>query len=214
VASLPYRKPYIDSDVFIGVIKNETVEETLPDKSKVQVERGKIGSHVLTLAEQGFYTIYISPLTIAEVHKLRHKEKLTDDENENVLEFFENDFVTVVPIDRKDGEEANRLCRKYQAEKLSPNDALHMVCAIKAGCDVLFTWDKDFLTVVSPDIEIKRPFIWEPPRRPVQTVLFLPPPTTEPIIDGASKAPPVEAVAPQTELKAGSEEQAKGPTGE
>lgn len=209
MASRPYRKPYIDSDVFIGVIKNETVEDTLQDGSKVQVERGKIGSHVLTLAEQGFYPIYISPLTIAEVHKLRHKEKLTDDENENVLEFFENDFVTVVPIDRDDGEEANRLCRKYQAEKLSPNDALHMACAIKAGCDVLFTWDKDFLTVVSLDIEIKRPFIWEPPRPPVQTELFVPPPTTEADLEGEAPALPVEAT-PQ----AGSEEKVKGPTTE
>ena len=213
MASLPYRKPYIDSDVFIGVIKNETVEDTLPDGSKVQVERGKIGLHVLTLAEQGFYPIFISPLTIAEVHKLRHKEKLTDDENENVLEFFENDFVNVVPIDRDDGEEANRLCRKYQAEKLSPNDALHMVCAIKAGCDVLFTWDKDFLTVVSPDIQIKRPFIWEPPRRPIQPVLFAEPATSQADVVGDIEASPVEtATMPETEVKASSEQQAKGPT--
>ena len=120
--------------------------------------------------------------------------------------------MTVVPIDRDDSEEANRLCRKYQAEKLSPNDALHMACAIKAGCDVLFTWDKDFLTVVSPDIEIKPPFIWEPLRSPVQPELFLLP--TEANVDDENKVPPVEAAQSQTKLKPGSEEQVKGPTGE
>jgi predicted nucleic acid-binding protein len=173
VASPLYKKPYIDSDVFIGVIKNEVVEETLPDGTRIQTERGKIGSHVLTLAEQQHFPIYISPLTIAEVHKLKNKEKLTDDENENVLEFFENDFVNVVPIDRDDGEDANHLCRKYQAEKLSPTDALHLACAIKAGCDVVLTWDADFGKVVCPYIRIERPVIWEPPRRPEQPELPL-----------------------------------------
>jgi len=172
VASLPYKKPYIDSDVFIGVIKNEVIPEKLPDGTIVNIERGKIGAHVLTLAEQRLFPVYISPLTIAEVHKIRHQEKLTDDENENVLEFFENDFVTVVPIDREDGEEANRLCRKYQAEKLSPTDALHLVCALKAGCDIILTWDGDFAEVEHPKIRIERPTIWNPPRQPEQDELF------------------------------------------
>jgi len=171
VASLLYKKPYIDSDVFIGVIKNEVIAETI-DGNEVNTARGTIGAHVLTLAEQRVFPVYISPLTIAEVHKIRHQEKLTDDENENVLEFFENDFVAVVPIDREDGEEANRLCRKYQAEKLSPTDALHLACALKAGCDVLLTWDGDFAKVEHPDIQIKRPTIWNPPKQAEQPDLF------------------------------------------
>jgi predicted nucleic acid-binding protein len=172
VASLLYRKPYIDSDVFIGVIKNEVIPETIADGQIVNVERGKIGSHVLTLAEQRVFPIYISPLTIAEVHKIRHQERLTDDENENILEFFENDFVTVVPIDREDGESANRLCRRYQSERLSPTDALHLACALKAGCDVILTWDRDFERVKLPEIRIERPTIWNPPKQPEQPELF------------------------------------------
>lgn len=172
MVSLLYRKPYIDSDVFIGVIKNEVINETLADGQVVSVERGKIGAHVLTLAEQRVFPVYISPLTIAEVHKIRHQEKLTDDENENILEFFENDFVTVVPIDREDGENANRLCRRYQTERLSPTDALHLACALKAECDVILTWDRDFKKVVHPDIRVEPPTIWEPPKRPEQAPLF------------------------------------------
>jgi predicted nucleic acid-binding protein len=192
VASLLYKKPYIDSDVFIGVIKNEVIPETV-DGKVVNMERGKIGAHVLTLAEQRVFPVYISPLTIAEVHKIRHQEKLTDDENENVLEFFENDFVTVVPIDREDGEEANRLCRKYQAEKLSPTDALHLACALKAECDVLLTWDGDFAKVAHPDIQIKRPTIWNPPKQAEQAdLLFVEVVNAEAV---AAEVAPAEAVA-------------------
>lgn len=178
-----YKKPYFDSDVFIGWIKNERIPESGPDGKPVIgpdgqpviVERGKIGEHLLTLGEQRVFPVVISALTIAEVHKHKGKEKLSGDENQNVLDYFEHDFVTVVPIDRKIGEDANKLCRKYEAERLSPTDAIHLVCAKKAGCDVLLSWDGVLNAIgifnaikdpdKDPEIRIERPIMWIPPEK-------------------------------------------------
>lgn len=39
------------------------------------------------------------------------------------------------------------------------NDAVHLTCALRAGCDVLLTWDNDFNAVVHPQIRIEQPQI-------------------------------------------------------
>ena len=150
----PYKRPYLDSSVFIGWIKGEQIKAT--DTGQV-VDRGKIGTHILTQAEDGQFPIVISSLTIAEVHKKKHKPKLTDDENRNTLSYFHHGFVTVQPIDREIGEEANRLCRKHQDKKLLPADALHVACAKRAGCDVLLAWDGPLTEITEDGLRIEHP---------------------------------------------------------
>lgn len=172
----PYKKPYWDSDVFIGWIKGERVPETLPDGSSVTVDRGQIAEHLLTLAEQRVFPVVISGLTFAEVQKHKGKPKLTDDENDNVLDYFEHDFVIAVPVDRAVGEAANKLCRQYETERLSPNDGVHLAAALKAGCDVLLTWDRVLLSINHPGIKIMRPEIWTPVRIPKAVQMPLLPP--------------------------------------
>src|SRR5229473_5011246 len=120
-----YKKPYLDSSVFIAWIKGEIVKK---------VERKKIVDHILKLAQQGQFKIYISTFTLAEVHKKRNHQKLTNDQDEKILAFFENDFFELIDVDRTIGEEANRICRDYG---LLPADAVHLACAIRAQCDVL-----------------------------------------------------------------------------
>lgn len=88
----PYKRPYVDSSVFIAWIKGEKIKERRTGKT---IDRGQIGEYVLTQAEQSQFPIVISSLTIAEVHKKKGKTKLTGDENMNVLLYFEHDFVTV-----------------------------------------------------------------------------------------------------------------------
>lgn len=170
MASL-YKKPYIDSDVWIGWIKNEKISKMV-DGVLVTVERGEIGKHVLELAEQRVYPIFISPLTFAEVQKKKGQARLEDDENDNVIDYFQHDFVNVIPIDRSLGEHANKLCRTYEAERLSPNDAIHLACAIKAGCDVLLSWDGPLNLIECDEIRIENPQIWIPARIPIQEDLF------------------------------------------
>jgi predicted nucleic acid-binding protein len=175
VAEIPlYVRPYFDSDVFIGWIKNERIPQHNPDgtpvldinKKPVMTERGKIAEHLLTLAEHRVFPVVISAVTIAEVHKKRGKVKLEGDENQNVLDYLEHDFVNVVIVDRAIGEEANRLCRKYEKEGLMPNDAIHLACAIKAGCDVLLSWDGVLNSIKDCGIRIERPVMWIPPEKP------------------------------------------------
>ena len=47
-------------------------------------------------------------------------------------------FIEIIDVDRQLGEQANRFCRTYG---LSPADAIHLTCALRAGCDVLLSWD-------------------------------------------------------------------------
>jgi hypothetical protein len=55
----------MESSVFIGLIKGETIEKMGPDGKKRVQERGKIARHLLELAEQQIFPVVISSLTIA-----------------------------------------------------------------------------------------------------------------------------------------------------
>jgi predicted nucleic acid-binding protein len=104
VATDKYLKPYIDSSVFIAWIHHETV---------AGVNRFEIADDIIKKAERGEYPIYISTLTLAEVHKLPrgNAAPLTKEEDEMIIRFFSNDFFKVLPVDRDIGESANRFCR-------------------------------------------------------------------------------------------------------
>jgi predicted nucleic acid-binding protein len=163
-----YKKPYLDSGVFIAWIKGEKVLKKTDSDQEIVVERGAIGEHILTLAEQQVFPVIISALTIAEVHKKRGAPKLEHDENDNLLDYFEHDFVHVVSVDRTIGEEANRLCRMYQGLGLSPNDAIHIACAKKAGCDALLSWDDVMNSITDQGIRIEEPSLVAPPPPPAE----------------------------------------------
>jgi predicted nucleic acid-binding protein len=142
-----YKKPYFDSSVFISWIKMEVVGG---------VERGKIVAHILTLSEQGNFHVYTSTLTLAEVHKRRSHPSLSNDQDERILAFFEHDYIKLVDVDRQIGEQANGFCRQYS---LYPNDAVHLACALRGGCDVLLAWDDRFVKVQHPTLRIEEPRI-------------------------------------------------------
>lgn len=140
-----YTKPYLDSSGFISFIKMEVVKG---------IERGKIVKHILTNAARGDYPIYTSAFTLAEVNKLRSQPRNTTDVSEEILAFFENEYIKLVDVDRRIGEEANHFCRQYG---LYPADAVHLASALRAGCDVLLAWDDRFQKVNHPTIRIEEP---------------------------------------------------------
>jgi predicted nucleic acid-binding protein len=141
-----YQKPYLDSSVFIAWIKGEVVDG---------VERGAIATHVLHLAErQRVFRITTSALTLAEVHKPRHGTALAEDQDERIVTYFEHDFIDLIQVDRQVGAHANALCRQHG---LTPNDAIHLACALRAGCDVLLAWDGRFTRVQHAQIRIEEP---------------------------------------------------------
>jgi predicted nucleic acid-binding protein len=140
-----YKKPYLDSSVFIAWIKGEIIEG---------VDRKKIAEHILNQASRGEFQIYTSTLTLAEVHKPRHGTRLADDQDERILAYFEHDFFRLVDVDRNIAEQANRLCREHN---IAPNDAIHVACALRAGCDVLLAWDDKLIKVKHPKLQLAEP---------------------------------------------------------
>jgi predicted nucleic acid-binding protein len=148
-----YHKPYLDSSVFIAWIKGEQIGG---------VDRKAIVEHILSVAQQGKFKIYTSALTLAEVHKKRNQPALSSDQDDRILAFFEHDFIELIEIDRRTGEHANRLCREFVSNGLLPNDALHLACALSAGCDVLLAWDARLTSIRHADITVEEPsFIGE-----------------------------------------------------
>lgn len=124
-----YGYPYLDSSVFIAWLKGAIVDG---------IDRKRVAEHILRAAESGVYRLCISALTIAEVHKKRGSKRLTEHEQTEMLRFFEHDYLDVVSVDRLIGEQAHLFCREYA---LSPADAIHLACALRAQCDVLLSWD-------------------------------------------------------------------------
>jgi hypothetical protein len=70
-------------------------------------------------------------------------------------------FVEVIEVDREIGLDAHRFCRQYSSNKLLPNDAIHLACALRASCDVLLAWDTPLTTVSHPGIRIEEPSIYD-----------------------------------------------------
>lgn len=142
-----YKKPYVDSSVFIAWVKAEVVGGA---------DRGKIAQHILSAAERGDFSIYTSALTLAEVHKLRTGRTLPNGDSDKIIEYLERSHVKLIDVDRRIGEEANRLCRTHG---IKPNDAIHLASALRAGCDVLLAWDKRFTAVQTEQIRLEEPMI-------------------------------------------------------
>lgn len=142
-----YLRPYLDSSVFLSWIKGEIVNG---------IDRRAIADHVLSLAGEGSFKIYTSALTLAEVHKLRSGPILPADEGNRLLAFFEHDYIEILTVDRRIGEEAHTLCRQFG---IFPNDGIHLACALRAACEVLLAWENRFVRVQHPNIRIEEPQI-------------------------------------------------------
>lgn len=146
-----YKKPYFDSSVFIAWVKGEKIGK---------IDRGKIAHCILSEAERGNFKIYTSTLTLAEVHKLKSGSVLPNGQSDRIIEYLERSHIVLIDLDRRIGESANRLCRKYG---IYPNDAIHFASALKAGCDILFAWDNRFSKVKGEGLSIIEPFIEQEP---------------------------------------------------
>jgi predicted nucleic acid-binding protein len=149
-----YRKPYLESSVFIAWIKGESIPQTDAEGKEIGREnRAEIAKHILSLAEAGQFHVYTSSITITEVHK-GNSSKPAKAGGAETIDFFRNGFFKIIDVDRTIAESANRLCRSH---RLKPYDAVHLACALRAGCDVLLTWDSDLLNITHDGITISKP---------------------------------------------------------
>ena len=147
---MSYKLPYVDSSVFIAFLKGKEID------LKTNIDRAPIAKHVLKDAEDGKYSVITSTLTIAEVHKRRGWEKLTEDQSVDILDYLESDFIIYVEVDRAIAEAAHHICQDYGSR---PNDGIHIASAIRAKCDVLLVWDDKFEAIKHPQITIEQPRI-------------------------------------------------------
>jgi predicted nucleic acid-binding protein len=149
-----YKKPYLESSVFIAWIKGESIPQTDAAGKEIGCEnRAEIAKHILSLAEAGQFHVYTSSITITEVHK-GNNGKPASHSDSSTIDFFRSGFFKVIDVDRTIAESAHRCCRTL---RLKPYDAVHLACALRAGCDVLLTWDSDLLNITHDGITISKP---------------------------------------------------------
>ena len=127
----------------------------------INEERGRVDTcrALLEDAEQGKIRIYTSALTITEVLKYKGAKPIAKDKKEILRGFFQNDYITIVQVDRWVGFAAQEL---VWDNGIPPKDALHVASALHAEVDVMETYDNDDLikkskTVGSPPLEIREP---------------------------------------------------------
>jgi predicted nucleic acid-binding protein len=141
-----YKRPYIESSVFIAFIKGEMQGPNEDQDAK------EILDSIISAAKAGLFKIVTSSLTIAEVFKKKNHPELTIQQNEDLRPHFREDYIVLVEVDREVGERANELCCILQADEESgfkamrPNDAIHIAAAEKAECDVVLAWDPHFMS--------------------------------------------------------------------
>jgi len=134
--------------VFIALVKNEQ-------------GRADEALRILEDAAAGKLEIVTSAWTLAEVIKTPGEPPLSPQVESKIMDFFENEYVLIVNLDRKVAEEARQISRDYGPK---PKDAVHLATAKVARLDLLETWDDQLLRLTDkigdPAICIRRP-TWE-----------------------------------------------------
>ena len=108
--------------------------------------RGALCDAIRSEAEKGGAEIFSSAFAIVEVCK--HPDDLGNPgfADQQVRDYFENDYIVIVPVDRRVGELARDLMRAGHAG-LKPPDATHLATALVANADELHTFDDKLLNL-------------------------------------------------------------------
>ena len=125
----PYRRPYLDSSVYIAAIKGEK-------------RRADLAKHILDDAESGKLQVVGSTFVIAEVIRAKNQPPLSVEDERIVDQYVLRESMVWVELDVSLAVEARRLAR---AHGLKPADAVHLASAIRGEADVLFRWDDRFI---------------------------------------------------------------------
>lgn len=128
-----YRRPYLDSSVYIAAIKNEVVNG---------VDRGQIARDILMDAQKGSLQVVASTALIAEVIRAKDSPQLDEDQEALIDAYLFQEFITWVEVDIVLAKEARRLARQHN---LKPFDAIHLASAIRGKADCLLRWDGRFV---------------------------------------------------------------------
>lgn len=143
-----YRRIYLDADIYLALIKGEA--------GRVETARS-----LLRDGQEKRFTVVASTLIYAEV--CGHGEVRAAQDavavDQKVSAFFEHGFIQWVEVDLVVAREARRLSREY---RLRGADAIHLASAVRAGCQLLMTWNKnDFPIGQTVDgVDVREPFLF------------------------------------------------------
>ena len=114
---------------------------------------------IIDLAEKGEVEIVTSALTLAEVLYLKPHKKVPPADAKKISEFFKQDYILIVELDRVIAEDAQKLFWNHST--LDPKDAVHVATAIKVHADTLDTFDGNLRKLTgqmgSPPLSIGKP---------------------------------------------------------
>jgi len=98
---------------------------------------------VLQGAERGVVEIVVSTISLAEV---LCKNPLAGFDDQKVRDYFDNDYILLVGVDKRVGDRARQLMLAGYP-KLKPADAIHVATAALADAEELHTFDDRLLAL-------------------------------------------------------------------
>jgi predicted nucleic acid-binding protein len=163
MATSPSRVAW-DSCTWIAHIQGEKILG--PDGKTVIEDRGAMCRPVLDAAERGVIEIVVSAIVLVEV-LARNRTSGFDDHQ--VRDFFDNDYILLVNVDKQLGDFARRLMLAGHPG-LKPPDAIHLATACIANVDAFHTFDDPLLALDGvidrldgTRLVIKKPAVPAPP---------------------------------------------------
>lgn len=139
-------RPYLDSSVYIAAIKGPGSEPA---------GRAELARHLLTEAERGTYRVTASTWVAVEVYKVKGTPPQSDVDLVEIDKYLQQPFFDWYEVDLLMAFEARRIARQYG---LHPGDAVHLATAIRAGCDELLRWDKNWPAGNYEGVEVRDPY--------------------------------------------------------
>jgi predicted nucleic acid-binding protein len=98
---------------------------------------------VLDAAERGIIEVVVSAIALVEV--LAH-DRTSGIDDQRVRDFFDNDYILLVNVDKHLGDFARRLMLAGHS-RLKPPDAIHLATACIANVDEFHTFDDRLLAL-------------------------------------------------------------------
>jgi predicted nucleic acid-binding protein len=140
MAASPSRVAW-DSCTWIAHIQRERILG--PDGKTVIQDRGAMCRPVLDAAERGIIEVVVSAIALVEV--LAH-DRTSGIDDQRVRDFFDNDYILLVNVDKHLGDFARRLMLAGHS-RLKPPDAIHLATACIANVDEFHTFDDRLLAL-------------------------------------------------------------------
>jgi len=143
-----YKRPYLDSSVYIAAINNEP-------------GRAKTVKQIFAAADRSEIELVASTFVAAEVIKMRGQGYLSLDHEVAIESYLKSEHILWVELDLSLAIRARGIARDHS---LKPGDAIHLASAIRGKADVLLRFDDRFTANGDiAGIEVCDPYWYGPP---------------------------------------------------